>query len=126
MLLLLGSFVATLLLLLAWALRDSTRPSKTGTVSSALEETGRAHVEFLPQIRQALAREDDEFLGGQGANLLQQRVRQERRRVALIYLEELREDFARLLRTAKIIASLAPEIGVGQEFERLTLTLKFA
>jgi len=46
--------------------------------------------------------------------------------VALIYLEELREDFARLLRTAKIIASLAPEIGVGQEFERLTLILKFA
>jgi hypothetical protein len=43
----------------------------------------------------------------------------------LSYLSELRHEFERLLRSAKIIAALSPEIGVGQEFERLSLSVRF-
>jgi hypothetical protein len=37
----------------------------------------------------------------------------------------IRQDFEGLLRTARVIATLSPDIGVGQEFERLSLTFKF-
>jgi len=55
-----------------------------------------------------------------------QRVRRERRGVALAYLAALREDFQSLLRMARVIAVLSPELDAVHEFERLRLTAKFA
>ena len=54
------------------------------------------------------------------------RVRQERRRVALVYLAAVRDDFQSLLRTARIIARLSPEVVPLHEFERVRLTVVFA
>jgi hypothetical protein len=53
-------------------------------------------------------------------------VRQERRRAGLAFLSAVREDFLSLLRLAKIIAVLSPEVAALHEFERLRLTLEFA
>jgi hypothetical protein len=52
-------------------------------------------------------------------------VRRERRDVALAYLSALRLEFVELLRMARIIAGLSPEIVPLQEFERLRLTVRF-
>jgi hypothetical protein len=123
--LLLFGIVATLLLLLAWALRDPGKLPESGAIANAFERSDRLHVNFLPQIRQALDTADYEFLEGKGAPVLQRRVRRERRDVALEYLSSLRQDFQGLLRMARIIAVLSPEIVVVQEFERLRLTVKF-
>jgi hypothetical protein len=41
-------------------------------------------------------------------------------------LSAVREDFQSLLRLAKVIAVLSPEVAALQEFERIRLTLKFA
>ena len=46
--------------------------------------------------------------------------------MALAYLFAVREDFQSLLRLAKIIAVLSPEVATVQEFERLRLTIRFA
>jgi len=54
------------------------------------------------------------------------RVRRERRHVAVAYLAALREDFQSLLRMARVIAVLSPELDAIREFERLHLTAKFA
>jgi len=54
------------------------------------------------------------------------RVRRERRRVALAYLSGLHENFQSLLRMARVIAVLSPELDAVHEFERLRLTAKFA
>ena len=122
-LLLLCGLVTILLVLLVWALRGPGTKLEAGP--GFLEEAGGRHVSFLPQIRQALAKTDEEFLSGRGLNALQRRVRRERRRVALAYLSALRGDFQRLLRMARIIAVLSPEVTALQEFERFGLTVKF-
>ncbi len=121
----LGATVAVLLALLVWTLRGSERYIGSRTVSKPVEGSGRTHVNFLPQMRQALRSEDSEFLMRAGFSGLRNRVRRERRRVALLYLSALRQDFEELMRISRIIAGLSPEIGVGQELERLRLRTSF-
>ena len=120
-----GVIVAVLLFLLVLALRESGEPEGSAAESSAFDESGHMHVGSLPQVRQALSREDDEFLAGIGLASLRARVRKERRRVALSYLAALQRDFKRLLRTARVIAALSPKIVVAQELQRMRLTLDF-
>jgi hypothetical protein len=124
-LILLVGIIAALLLLLAWALRGPGKLTKSGAGSNALEANDRPHVNFLPHIRQALDISDYEFLAERSTPVMQRRVRRERRDVALAYLSALRLEFEDLLRMARIIAGLSPEIVVMQEFERLRLTVKF-
>jgi hypothetical protein len=119
-------FVAVLLLLLAWALRRPVKARESEAGPNCLEETGRLHVSFLPQIQRALGKTDYNFLSQSASTALLRRVRQERRRIALAYLSALRGDFQSLLRMARIIASLSPQLAAMQEFERLRLTIKFA
>lgn len=125
MLILLGVLVAALLGLLVWALRGPRKAVKLEEVPSSFDEQGGVHVDYLRQIRQALSREDEEYLARVAANSVQKRVRRERRRIALAYLAALRQDFERLLRTARIIAVLSPQIAVAQELARLRLTVNF-
>jgi hypothetical protein len=91
-----------------------------------LEELGQRHVTYLPQIRQAFATTDYEFLSEKASREVQRRVRRERRSVALAYLAALRGNFQSLLRMARVIAALSPEVVAVQEFERLRLTGMFA
>ena len=116
--------VAVLLAALGWALRGPGHKGSS-SVSNALQESGRSHVSFLPQMRQALKSEDEEFLARYGVNGLRWRVSRERRRVALSYLAALRQDFEELIHIARVIAALSPKIGVAQEFERLRLRASF-
>jgi hypothetical protein len=81
---------------------------------------------YLPQIRQALAKKDIDFLSKNAPREVLKRVRWERRRVALAYLGALRGDFQDLLRMARVIAVLSPELAAVHEFERLRLTATFA
>jgi hypothetical protein len=118
-------FVAALLILLAWALHAPGRRLKIAADPSSLEETGRGHVTFLPQIRQAMAPADFAFLVSRAPGRLARRVCKERRGIALAYLSFLREDFRRQLRLARVISVLSPEVTAAQEYERLQLTLKF-
>ncbi len=121
-----AGLIALLLLLLAWALgkpASHTAPS-SGLVD--LEDSDRRHVTYLPQIRQALAQTDYDFLSATAPRKLQRRVRRERRGIALSYASALRDDFESLLRMARVIAVLSPEVAAVQEFERLRLTVRFA
>jgi len=119
-------FVAILLLGLGWALREPRERRKLRTDPRSLDEDGQRHVTYLPQIRQALAPMDFDFLLKSASRELQRRVRRERLGVALAYLAAVRGDFQRLLRTARVIAVLSPEVAAVHELERLRLTAKFA
>jgi len=118
--------VAVLLLALAWALRMPRSPRNLQTDPHALEEQGQYHVNHLPKIRQALAAADYDFLSKRASRGTQRRVRRERRHAALTYLAALRGDFEGLLRMARVIAVLSPEVAATHEFERLRLTVKFS
>jgi hypothetical protein len=121
-----STFVALLLLGLGWALRRPVKRRKLQTDPHSLEVTGRPHAAHLPQIRQALATADDDFLAKEASVEVRRRVRRERRAVALAYLAALREDFQSLLRMARVIATLSPEVAAAQEFETMRLTLRFS
>jgi len=118
--------VGLLVMLLAWAVRTPRHDHRTGAPClEPIEEPARQHATYFGLIRQAMSHEDFEFLAARGPFHLVRRTHQERRRIALLYLENLRTDFQRLLRLAKVIAVLSPEIAASYEFERLRLTIRF-
>jgi hypothetical protein len=118
--------VVALLILLAWALRKPEPRNALRVKPASLEQPGPRHATYLSLIRQALSPADLEFLAARGSPSLARRARKERRQVALSYLKELRNDFQRLLRLAQVIASLSPEVGAAQEWERLRLSFRFS
>jgi len=119
-------FVAILLMVLGWALRRPREGKNLGSDPRWIEERDQCQTNYLPQIRQALAAADYDFLSKRASRGTQRRVRHERLNVALAYLGALRGDFESLLRMARVIAVLSPEVAGAHEFERLRLTAKFA
>ena len=116
--------VIVLLVLLFWALCTPRRSHHAG--AQGLESVeARQHATYFGVIRQAMSEEDFEFLAARGPARLVRRAHKERQRIAMLYLANLRADFQRLLRLARVIAVLSPEIAVSHEFERLRLTVRF-
>ena len=119
--------VAILVALLFWALRAPRQGhASVAPVLDSIEEAGRQHATYFGVIRQAMSEEDLEFLAMRGPIRLVRRAHKERQRIALLYLAELRSDFHRLLRLARVIAVLSPEVAASHEFERLRLTIRFS
>jgi hypothetical protein len=124
--LMLISFAVLVLLLLGWVLRDPRKHTGPDGDPESSEEFGQRHVGYFPQVRQALAAEDFAFLSSRGSPQLARRLRKERRKIALAYLASIRRDFLKLWRLARVIASMSPQVGVGQELARLRLGLIFS
>lgn len=118
--------VAILLFGLGWALWKPRERKNLESDPPCLEQHDQRHTDYLPQIRRALGAADYEFLSKKASQGTQRRVRRERLNVALAYLGALRGDFENLLRMARAIAVLSPEVAVTHEFERLRLTAEFA
>lgn len=122
-------FVTTilfLLLLLAWALYGSKERMGKQPDSLSLDDLSRRHILFLPQIRQALAPRDFSFLASRGSPKLARRVRKERRHIAFAYLAAVQADFRNLLKLARLVTLLSPEVVAVQEFEQLRLSCEFS
>jgi hypothetical protein len=113
-----------LILLLAW----SVRPPKKSLLSvddmfDALSQ--KRHYARLPQILQSLRPEDTDFLYGRGHDKLAGRLRRERKRIALRYLNYLQEEYQLLLEVSRILARVAPEVSPMDEYERFRLNVRF-
>lgn len=120
------SSVAVLLLAaLIWALRAPRRMSRGNFDLNSLEQPGRQHVTYLSLIRRASSGEDLAFLSKRGYTKLHSRLQRERRKVVLLYLDQLRSDFERLTRMARAVAALSPSAGVRHELERAQLSFEF-
>jgi hypothetical protein len=119
--------VVDLLRLLRWLVRNPGTESSRGSAdAAALEQSRRCHATYLPVIRQAMASNDFEFLATRAANGLVRRTHRDRQRIARLYLADLRADFEKLLRLARLIAVLSPQAGASHEFEPLRLSLQFS
>lgn len=114
-----------LILALGWALGNPWKRQELYRDARPLEAGCQQHVAFLPQVRQALAPADYQFLSRKLSSKARRRIRRERLAVAFAYLTALREDFESLLRIARVIAVLSPEVAAEHEFERLRLTTNF-
>lgn len=117
-------FAALVVVLLAWAARPSRKlPLTVNEVFESL--SGQRHYARLPQILQCLREDDTEFMRERGHRLLLIQVRQQRREIALNYLNYLQEEFQVLQESSRILATLAPELPASGEFDRLRRNLRF-
>ncbi len=117
-------FAIVLALLLFWALRGASL-RKGGKEGLGIIEQAPRHVTNMVQIRQALDEADLQFTAAKGGQALAARLRRERRKVVMLYLEAIRQDFEQLLRIARIVALLSPEVSSSHEYDRLRLTISF-
>ena len=83
------------------------------------------HLSNMRSIRQCLDPADLRYVSEKGGTQLVRRLRRERRRVAFLYLHAIRKDFEQLLRIARVVALLSPEISGTDEMQRLRLALLF-
>jgi hypothetical protein len=114
-----------LLLVMAWLAFSATR-HRTEVAQNESRERECIHISNLPQIKQALADSDFIYLENQGYPALAKRIRKERRRIALNYLACLRVEFEKLLRLARMVAVMSPNVAVAQEVQGLRLSLEFS
>lgn len=112
--------------LLFWSLRRRGKPGQAGEELGESFDFSQTHAAYMAQMQQALCEKDYAFLATRGRGELARRVKRERTRVLLSYLEAIRADFERLIRAARWIATLSPEVAPAQEWERLRLTVQFA
>jgi hypothetical protein len=121
-------FILLAVLLIAallWAARPMERPALSpDAVLTALSE--EHHYSRLPKILQVLQPEDTAFLGPRGFTPLRNQIRSERKRIALLYLDELQREYEMLLEASRMVASMAPELIALDEAERFKLNLRFA
>ncbi len=123
---LLGFLAAGLGLLgvLGWLSFSNTQ--RASRAEGLRNERENRHISYLPQVRQALAPTDYEYLNACGRVDLANRVRKDRRRVARDYLAALRSDFEKLQHFARVIAVMSPEVAVAQELQGVWLSLEFS
>lgn len=110
---------------LVWAIRPPKR--KLASISDVLGALSEEHhYSRLPQILQALKPEDTAFLRARGFAPLRRRIRSERGRIALLYLDCLQEEYEKLLESSRVVAAMSPELIAMDEAERFKLNLRFA
>jgi hypothetical protein len=102
------------------AQRRRTREQALRVLDSAPQ-----HLSNMGPIRQCLDPADLRYVLQKGGADLAGRLRHERRRVAYLYLDAIRRDFDQLLRIARVVALMSPEISGTDEMQRLRLTLLF-
>ena len=116
---------ALLVLLLAGAVRPPSQPPLTAEQAlQALSE--ERHYARLPQILQSLREEDTEFMRNRGHGPLLERLRKQRKHIAMGYVTCLEDEFRVLQECSRILATLAPELGARSEFDRFGQNLWFA
>jgi hypothetical protein len=84
------------------------------------------HYRYFPQISRALSAEDAAFLQSRATAAVRRAALQARRTVALQFLAGLRDDYQKLDRLARVLASLAPSASQRREAERFWLAFRFA
>jgi hypothetical protein len=83
------------------------------------------HYKYFPQVCRALSAEDARFLESRATPATRRAARQARRTVALQFLTGLRDDYQKLDRLARVLASLAPSANQRREVHRMWLAFKF-
>jgi len=119
-----AAFALALTATLLWSFRG-THKGRRGRAGLAVLDSAPKHLCNMGPIRRSQDPADFDYAVERGGKELGKRLRRERRSVALLYLESLRSDFDQLLRIARVVALLSPEVSSSHEHERLRLSILF-
>jgi hypothetical protein len=117
-------FALILAALLLWTF-GSARKKRRRTAGLAVLDSAPQHLCNMGPSQRSQDPADLRHAADRGGRELAKRLRRERRKVALLYLNSLRSDFEQLLRIARVVALLSPEISSSHEYERLRLSVLF-
>lgn len=116
---------AVALAAIGWlVLKPLPKEASAGLVNN-IEELLPLHSRHFPQVRQALASADAQYVRRRASQETERMWREERRRILRSFLDGLAEDFARLDRLSRMVASLSPRFSRREEIERAWLSLRF-
>jgi len=116
---------AVVLMALLFVLVLRSRRNRPTATLAEFEATGRPHASYFGLIHRAMSQDDFNFLATRAPGPAMRRAHKERRRIALLYLGDLKTDFHRLLRLARVIAALSPETSSSYEVARIRLSFRF-
>jgi hypothetical protein len=123
---LLCAFLIPLLLLgVAWILNRPLGEETTLNPGETIEDLLPLHSRHFPQLRQSLDSADARYIRRRVSKELERSWSAERRQIVRDYLTGLAGDFARVLRLAGIMDSLAPKILKQNAVERYWLRVRF-
>jgi len=116
-----------LLAVLAWlSLSSRSRHLHSGeTPRVPLEDLIPRHALYISHIQNALSDRDTHYLKDRVSRKRLRAVLTERRRVAREFLAGLRDDFGRLEKLARLVASFSPKVSYRQELELVWLGVRF-
>jgi hypothetical protein len=118
---------ATLIILaaLVWLVSKPLPEETSLSLGSKIEDLVPLHTQHFPQLRQALESADNRYVRQKANAAVHRMWREERRRILKSFLAGLAEDFARLDRLARIVASLTPRFSRREELAYIWLSLRF-
>ena len=120
-----GVLVAALLGVLLWSSARKPQPERAASLQGSFFPLPCQHLANLPQIKQVIERADLEYLKTRVRPATANRVRRERRRIVLAYLDGLREDFDCVVEATTKVAALSPKVEAKHEFQRLRIAVEF-
>jgi hypothetical protein len=111
--------------MLVWLVGKRLPEESSLGLDSKIEDLVPLHTQHFPQLRQALDSTDSRYMKQKATGELRRQWREDRRRILRGFLTGLAEDFAKLDRLARTVASLSPKISRREELGRIWLNLRF-
>jgi hypothetical protein len=113
------------LLRLAWVALKPL-PEETGERGGErMEDLLALHARHFPQLRQALANLDDDYLRRKASGEIERHLHAERKQIVDGFLTGLAEDFGRLERLIAVVQEISPAEPWMRQFERASSRFEF-
>jgi hypothetical protein len=110
---------------LGWAALKPLPEEMGGRHQDRMEELLALHAQHFPQLRQALATLDDDYLRRKASGEIERHLHQERRHVVESFLGGLAEDFGRLERLLSVVQEMSPAEPWMHHFRRAGSRCRF-
>src|SRR5271168_2798727 len=96
------------LMKLGWAALKPLPEEMAGRHQDRMEDLLAMHARHFPQLRQALATLDADYVRRKASGEIERHLHEERRRIVESFLAGLAEDFGRLERLMRVVREMSP------------------
>jgi hypothetical protein len=110
---------------LGWAALKPLPEEMGGHHQDRMDDLLALHAQHFPQLRQALATLDDDYLRRKASGEVERHLHQERRHVVESFLGGLAEDFGRLERLMSVVQEMSPAEPWMHHFRRAGSRYRF-
>lgn len=113
------------LMKLGWAALKPLPEEMAGRRPDRMEDLLALHAQRFPQLRQALATLDADYVRRKTSGEIERHLREERQRIVVSFLSGLAEDFGRLERLMSVVREMSPAEPWIHQFEQASQRFRF-